>query len=283
MAMSPAPKTSFLTRIRKVTPEFHPSEKRLADAIVHFPGQLAGYTATEIAKLAGVSNATVTRFVRKIGYASFEEARQAVRAEQVAGTALFRVGGDGTPSQGLVARHLAQCHGNLEQSLATLDEAEIAGLVTAMVAARRLWVVGFRAGQGFARYLAWQVMQVRSDVATLPRDGETLAESLAGIGPGDCVIVFALRRPPRQLDQVLRHVTGCGADVALIGDLTELGAGPVRWTLPCSTTGAGALFDHVGVMAICGLLAAAAIERSGPAGRERLSAIEAIHDSLDEI
>ncbi len=282
-AMSPAPKTSFLTRIRKATPEFHPSEKRLADAIVHFPGQLAGYTATEIAKLAGVSNATVTRFVRKIGYASFEEARQAVRAEQVAGTALFRVGGDGPSSQGQVARHLAQCHGNLEQSLAALDDAQIAGLVSAMVDARRLWVVGFRAGQGFARYLAWQVMQVRGDVVTLPRDGETLAESLAGIGPGDCVIVFALRRPPRQLEPVLRQISGSGADVALIGDLADLRAIPGRWHLPCSTIGTGALFDHVGVMAICGLLASATIDRSGTTGRARLSAIETIHDSLDEI
>jgi DNA-binding MurR/RpiR family transcriptional regulator len=281
--MSPASRISFLSRIQKAAPEFHPSERRLAEAILHFPGQLASYTATEIARMAGVSNATVTRFIRKIGYASYEEARQAVRDEQSAGAALFRVHGDGTLPEGRVARHLETCRGNLDRSLAGIDDDAVSGLVSAMMDARRLSVVGFRAGQPFARYLAWQVMQVRPDVVTLPRDGETLAESLAGISAGDCVVVFALRRVPASLDPLLEVLAGTGAAVALVGDLAHLTALPARWHLPCSTAGAGALFDHAGVMAVCGLLAAAAIERSGPSGRERLSAIESIHDSLDEI
>lgn len=281
--MARTPKTSFITRIRAATPDLHPSEKRLAEAILNFPGQLAGYTATELAQMAGVSNATVTRFVRKIGYASFEEARQAVRAEQVAGTALFRVNRDDAPSDGVVARHLNGCHDNLDRSLAGLEDADLAALVTAMAMSRRLWVIGFRAGQSFARYLAWQVMQVRADVLTLPRDGETLAESLASVGAGDCVVVFALRRPPRPLMALIEEVAQSGAAMAVIGDLPGLETLPARWHLPCSTGGAGALFDHVGVMAICGLLASGTVERSGAGGRARLQAIENIHDSLDEL
>jgi DNA-binding MurR/RpiR family transcriptional regulator len=281
--MASVARTSFIARIRDATPNMHRSELRLAEAILHFPGQIASYTATELAQMAGVSNATVTRFVRKIGYASFEEARQAVRAEQAAGTALLRVDREGAPSDGQIARHLDQSHGNLERSLARLDEAEVGALVSAMIDADRLWLVGFRAGQAFARYLAWQVMQVRSNVFTLPRDGETLSESLAGIGKGDCVIVFALRRPPKQVDALLAVLGDTGAETALIGDLPGLEGMPARWRLPCSTAGAGPLFDHVGVMALCGLLASSAIERAGAAGRERLRVIENIHDSLDEL
>jgi DNA-binding MurR/RpiR family transcriptional regulator len=281
--MASAARTSFIARIRDATPNMHRSELRLAEAILHFPGQIASYTATELAQMAGVSNATVTRFVRKIGYASLVEARQAVRAEQAAGTALLRVDREGAPSDGQIARHLDQSHGNLEHSLARLDEAEVGALVSAMIDADRLWLVGFRAGQAFARYLAWQVMQVRSNVFTLPRDGETLSESLAGIGKGDCVIVFALRRPPKQVDALLAVLGDTGAETALIGDLPGLEGMPARWRLPCSTAGAGPLFDHVGVMALCGLLASSAIERAGAAGRERLRVIENIHDSLDEL
>jgi DNA-binding MurR/RpiR family transcriptional regulator len=281
--MAAAEKTSFLTRIRAALPGLHPSERQLAEAILSFPGQLASYTATELAQMAGVSNATVTRFVRRIGYASFEEARQAVRAEQSAGTALFRVNRGGDPPEGRIARHLDQGQRNMQDSLAALSETEIADLVACMASARRLRMIGFRAGQPFARYLAWQVMQVHADVATLPRDGETLAESLAGIGLGDCVIVFALRRPPRQIAALIRELSETGAATALIGDLPGLQALPARWHLPCATTGAGALFDHAGVMAICGLLASGLIEESGTAGRSRLSAIEKIHDALDEI
>lgn len=281
--MAAAEKTSFLTRIRAALPGLHPSERQLAEAILNFPGQLASYTATELAQMAGVSNATVTRFVRRIGYASFEEARQAVRAEQSAGTALFRMNRTGDTPEGRIARHLDQGHRNLADSLASLNESDLAELVATMTTARRLRMIGFRAGQPFARYLAWQTMQVHADVAALPRDGETLAESLAGIGPGDCVIVFALRRPHRQMTALIQELADSGAALALIGDLPGLQALPARWHLPCATTGAGALFDHVGVLAICGLLASALIEQGGTAGRSRLSAIERIHDALDEI
>lgn len=281
--MVAASQTSFLARIRNATPRLHPSELKLAEAIHRFPGQLASYTATELAQLSGVSNATVTRFVRKLGYGSFEEARQAVRAEQETGTALFRVDGEGTTRDGQVRRYLDVSHENLEQSVADLEDAELGELVSAMHEASHLWVIGFRAGQYFARYLAWQITQVRPNVLTLPRDGETLSESLASIGPDDCVILIALRRPPKQLAAVIDVVNGTGAQTALIGDLPGLAGMPARWTLPCSTTGAGALFDHVGVMALCGMLASAVIEESGVEGRDRLRAIEALHESLDEL
>lgn len=283
MAMSPAPKMSFVSRIREAMPDLHPTEARLAEAILHFPGQIASYTATELAQMSGVSNATVTRFVRKIGYGSFEEARQAVRAEQMAGAALLRVNRENGPADGLLARHLAQAHDNLDRSLGALDGKDIAGLVAAMAKAERLWLIGFRAGQSFARYLGWQVLQVRSDVIALPRDGETLAESLAAIGPRDCVIVFALRRPPRMLDAVVAQLAQTGAAIALVGDLAGLDRMPARWHLPCSTAGAGALFDHSGVMALCGVLASGTMDQAGVAGRKRLSMIESIHDSLDEL
>jgi DNA-binding MurR/RpiR family transcriptional regulator len=281
--MAAASRTSFIARIRDARPSLHRSELRLAEAILHFPGQIASYTATELAQIAGVSNATVTRFVRKIGYGSFEEARQAVRAEQAAGTALLRVEREGGPRDGQIARHLDRSHDNLERSLAPLDDAEIGALVETMLAAERLWVIGFRAGQPFARYLSWQIMQVRANVVTLPRDGETLSESLASIRPGDCAIVFALRRPPRQVDALLAVLGETGAQTALIGDLPGLEAMPARWRLSCSTAGAGPLFDHAGVMAIAGMLASNAIDRAGAAGRERLTAIENMHDSLDEL
>ena len=283
MDMPASSSTSFVARIRGAMPDLHRSEARLAETILNFPGQLASYTATELAQIAGVSNATVTRFVRKIGYASFEEARQAVRAEQSAGTALLRVDSDSAGAEGKLARYLERAHHNLDQTLGALDDAVIGEIATTMRAAPRLWLIGFRAGQPFARYIAWQVLQVRSDVAVLPRDGETLAESMAAIDPADCVIVMALRRPSRQLGTLLDQLARTQAQVALIGDLAGLETLPARWHLPCMTTGAGALFDHVGVMALSGMLASRVIEESGAAGRKRLSAIEGFHDSLDEL
>ncbi|MEO0383544.1 MAG: MurR/RpiR family transcriptional regulator [Pseudomonadota bacterium] len=273
---------SFLARIQAASDRLHPSERQLADAILNFPGQIASYSATELAGIAKVSNATVTRFVRKIGYASFDDARQAIRAEQISGVALFRGSGE-EPSNEKLANHIEQSRLNVEHSLRSLSEPDLQELISRMITAPRLWLIGFRAGQPFARYLGWQILQVKSEVTTLPRDGETLAESLAAIQEEDCVLLFALRRAPRVLKTLPDLLQDTKAHIALIGDVPNLEAMPARWHLPCQTSAAGPLFNHVGVMALCSLLASRLIEQAGADGRIRLRAIEDLHESLDEL
>lgn len=63
---------SFSLRIRAALPAMHPSEWRLAWVVLKLPGELANNSATDLPQLANVLNAMVTRFVRKIGYDSFE-------------------------------------------------------------------------------------------------------------------------------------------------------------------------------------------------------------------
>ena len=80
------PDQSFLARVRRKLPELHPAERRLGELVCDFPGELASYSASELAALAGVSNATVTRFVRRLGYKSYEDARRDARDEASSGS-----------------------------------------------------------------------------------------------------------------------------------------------------------------------------------------------------
>ena len=86
--MKPTEK-SFLTRVRDVMDELPPAEKRLGEFVCDFPGELASYSASELAALAHVSNATVTRFVQRLGYDTYEESRRHAREEKQTGSRLF--------------------------------------------------------------------------------------------------------------------------------------------------------------------------------------------------
>ncbi|MFX6230815.1 hypothetical protein ABTF44_22730, partial [Acinetobacter baumannii] len=46
-------------------------------------------TATELAESAQVSKATATRFFQKLGYASYDDARESARAALVGGSPLY--------------------------------------------------------------------------------------------------------------------------------------------------------------------------------------------------
>jgi DNA-binding MurR/RpiR family transcriptional regulator len=274
---------SFLTRIRAALPALHPSERRLAEVVLNFPGELASYSASELARLAHVSNATVTRFVRKVGYASFEEARQAAREGAQGGAALFRVVARDNAPEAALAAHLDQVRLNLDLTFGAIHQAQVDDLARAILEAPRVWVLGFRTAQAFAQYLGTQLRQVLPDVIILPGPGQTLAEALASIRPGDCVVVFALRRPVRGLPGIMMELKGAGARLAVIEDDALPDDGAATWRLRCHTAAPGPLFGHAAVLTLAHFLATRVVELAGPAGRRRLAAIEAVHENLGEL
>jgi DNA-binding MurR/RpiR family transcriptional regulator len=290
--MTPAMTGSYIARIRGALPTLHPSERRLADTILSFPGEIASYSATELAQLANVSNATVTRFVRRLGYENFDQARQAARATQQTGAAVFRVAASDQGPEAALMAQIVQGRQNVENSFAAISLAEIDALADAILQAGRVWIIGFRTARAFAVYLGAQIGQTIPNVTELPLAGQTLAESLTSIGTSDVVIVFALRRTVRQLPAVCRELRNSPARAALISDVPPQAGADMspfeaelspKWRLRVQTAAPGPLFNHAAVLTLCHILATRVLERSGPAGRKRLLAIESLHDSLDEI
>ncbi len=274
---------SFIARVRASLPDLHPSEHRLAEAVLNFPGDMAGYSASEIASLAGVSNATVSRFVRKIGYGSYEEARKAVRDEGRTGTALLRFAAGDKSGGTALASHLEQSRLNLEKTFEELDAGAVDELVKAMHSASRVWLAGFRAGYPLANYLSWQVCQVLTQVTLIPRPGETLAETAASFDPKDVLVLIALRRAPKHAASLVEAAIDAGTKIAFIGDIPKIEALQVSWRFRCATTSSGPLLNHTGVLAVCNMIAARIVERSGARGRNRLGRIEDIHDRFAEL
>jgi len=172
---------------------------------------------------------------------------------------------------------------NLDLTFGAIHQAQVDALAQALIDAPRVWIVGFRTAQAFAQYLGTQLRQVLPDVTVLPGPGQTLAEALASVRPGDCVVVFALRRPVRGLPGIIAELKGAGARLALIDDDALTDDGAATWRLRCHTAAPGPLFGHAAVLTLAHFLATRVVELAGPAGRRRLAAIEALHENLDEI
>lgn len=274
---------SFISRVRSSMADLHPTERRLAETLLSFPGDMAGYTATEVAKVAGVSNATVSRFVRKIGYASYEEARREVRDAGKTGAAVLRFGTADVDATQAISAHLDQSRRTLEQTYEELDISTVDDMVAALHTAPRVWLAGHRAGYPLASYLAWQIGQVLPSVRVIPKPGETLAETVASFSDRDVLILMGLRRSTKSAQALVDAALSTGAQVAVIGDVASLLATPVRWSFACSTASTGPLLNHTGVIAVCNLIAARTLELSGGNGRQRMERIEEFHDQLGEL
>jgi DNA-binding MurR/RpiR family transcriptional regulator len=274
---------SFVGRIRSQLNELPATERRLAEFVLDFPGDLASYTGAELANLADVSKATVSRFVRRLGYPNYEEARRHVRDEKRAGAALLLSGSANVSGLNALEAHAKQGALNLTSTFARLSDAQIDDIAKAIVKARQTLIFGFRSSQAFANYFRWQILQVLERVAALPAAGETVGEHLASIESGDVIVVFGLRRRVPQTDAILDYAAAAGAQSLYITDQQAPEHQGATWSINCDTAAPGPLDNHVAVLGLCGLLATKVLEHSGNRGRKRLSAIESAHDHMSEL
>jgi DNA-binding MurR/RpiR family transcriptional regulator len=279
----PVRKASFLGQVREALPSLHPAERRLGEFICDFPGELASYDAQELARLANVSKATVSRFVRRLGFENYDQARRLAREESQTGSRLFLSHPGDARNDDWLDADVRQSQENLAWTFRRIDKSDLDRLASALLDARKVWVIGFRSSHAFAVYLQWQLTQVIENIVAIPRGGETLGEHLAGIQKEDIVVIFALRRRLAATDLIIDSITRTGSNLALVTDEGADLRSDIGWHLRCQTLSSGPLFNHVSVMALCHQIVNRAIVLAAADGRSRLRAIETLNERLGEL
>ena len=271
---------SLVVRITDRLDALPATERRFAEGLLEFPGDLPTHTATELARKHQVSNATVTRLIRRLGYAGYNDARRQVRLEQQAGAPLVLRTHAPAEMQSL-QMHVDQWLNNLSGTFGPSTADTIERAAAAIAGAQTAYFAGFRANYCLASYFRWQVMRVRDRAVVMPGPGETLAEYAAAMTPQDVLVVLALRRTLRPSAALLRAAARIGLRTLCLTDADSRETGPATWLIRCHTHAAGALDSHVAVMAVMHRIANRVLELAGRAGRRRMSRIEAAHVALD--
>jgi DNA-binding MurR/RpiR family transcriptional regulator len=274
---------SFLYRVRQALPDLHPAERRLGEFVCDFPGELASYSAQELAGLAHVSKATVSRFIQRLGYENYEEARRHAREEKQTGSRLFLTGSAGTSATPSVKMHVDQGIANIEATFMAITDGQVDAVADALLNARKVWLIGYRSSQPFAAYMQWQLTQAIENIVAIPGAGQTMGEHLVSFREDDTVIVFGLRRRVLQMETLLEQIKKSRAKLLYITDEGAPFETGATWHFQCKTMASGSLFNHTSVMALCHILITRCLEKAASDGRTRLRHIEVLNDTLDEL
>jgi DNA-binding MurR/RpiR family transcriptional regulator len=272
---------SLVNRVHAAYAALPSGERKVADLVLDFPGELAAYTASELAGLAEVSNATVTRFFKRLGYDSFDEARRSARRAREWGSPLFLTS-KATESEP-IGSDLIKRFAEEDATFAALDPEVLNEATDALARAKRLFFLGFRNSSYAAGYARWQFVQFRSDVHMLTGGAESLAERIADLGPGDLLVLVGVRRLVAKLRRYAEAAHAAGADILLLTDPSaRITPAYARWTIICTVENPHVLDSYAGVMGILRLLVVETMHKLGRDGRERLQRIETLHESLGE-
>jgi DNA-binding MurR/RpiR family transcriptional regulator len=272
---------SIEQRIAEAASRLTPQEQRAADFILDHLADLAVYNATELARMSGVSKATVSRLFRTLGFADAQEVRDHVRELRGSGAPLGSAAS--APLGETLAAVAEQEARNLRTALASLAP-RLQPLAALLASAERVLVIGQRNGYPVALHLREQLAQSRQRVGLAPQPGQTVGEELAGLGAEDAVVIVGFRRRTAGFERMLDAANASGASTVLIADPSarRYAQRADHW-IECPNDSPGAFDSYAAAETVVSVLAAAVLAELQRDGRRRVAEIGALYASLGEL
>ena len=270
-------------RLRDHYAELTPQEQRVADFIFASIDDLMSYNSAELARLSGVSKATVSRLFKRLGYPSYRDMRDEMRTLRQSGMPLTD-SRDAVQGNTLLSRHYKQEMANLTQWINQIDGTQFGALIAALNQARQVRLLGFRNSYPVALHLRQQLIQVRAGVMIMPQPGQTLAEELVDLTAQDVVIFVAFRRRPRMAKAILMQLQSLGVQVLLICEPQAQTLIPLAtWHLAAPLDSVSAFDSYSSAMSLANLLSNALLHDMLASGRQRIHQISDLYNDLDEL
>jgi DNA-binding MurR/RpiR family transcriptional regulator len=212
----------FLQRIAARHPVLSPQMARLAAFVGERYPQAAFMSARSLAAAAGVSLATVVRFARVLGYPRFEALRAHIQERvnfDLTGVERLRtIPGRNRSAAALLRRIVEADFQSLRDLGRTFSEPQCERFVRALIAARRVTILGFRYVSPLATYFAYSLAKVRPDVQAVTRADSSLYDRIRLMSADDLLVAIAFARYPVDLLEVAAYARRLPLRLVVITD-----------------------------------------------------------------
>ena len=202
-------------RIRKIYQTLSKGQKRIANAVLYEYEAVSLMTAGRLGYKAGVSESTVVRFARVLGYESYSEFQSAV--EELAKSKL-------TPNQRIditkqrigksdVLESVMHSDMNkIRHTLETLDRSAFFSSIDSILAAKTIYIIGTRSSEPIARILYYNLSLIFDNVRFINASSTAeVLEQIFSIDENDALIAFSFPRYSSRVANAVKFAKSKGA------------------------------------------------------------------------
>jgi DNA-binding MurR/RpiR family transcriptional regulator len=177
----------------------------------------------DLAQAVGVSNSTVVRFAKSLGYKGFpefkreiqKEMRRKLRAADRMEETFAQLRGEENILAKLINRDIQL----LQETLQAVSYPDFHKAVELILGARKVFLIGLNASMALAYLLHFRLVRVKKDTHWIFLTGGTsLLEQLAFMESADVLISIDFLQVPREIQTALQHAKKIGVPILGITD-----------------------------------------------------------------
>lgn len=180
-------------------PSLSKGEKLVANYILGNYNEASLLSSTELAEKAGVSDTTVIRFARDLGFKGYLDFKKTLR-----GSAYTTIGMYDTlckmnidSDNEYVANYMLSAISDLQSFVQSLDYEQVSEIAKILLNANHVYIGGLGSDAVVAQYLFTYMRKMGFHLTLLVEEGQTLREHLLNITNNDALLMCSY---PRQFD-----------------------------------------------------------------------------------
>ena len=212
----------FMAVLQSAAASFSKGQRRIAQYIMEEYDKAAFMTAAKLGSTVGVSESTVVRFAVSLGfdgYPTMQKAMQEMVLNRLTSVQRLEVASDRMGNQDVVSMVLQSDMDKLRRTEESLSREDFQKAVDAIVAAKRVFIMGVRSAAPLANFLGYYLRYLSDNVQIVTASGSSeMFERIVGVNSDDAVIAFSFPRYSTATVKGARYCASAGATVIGLTD-----------------------------------------------------------------
>jgi len=199
------------------------AQRRLGHYLQNDSTALLDANVNELAKAVGVSNATVVRFAKSLGYKGFPELKRDIQREMRrklrAADRMEETFAQLRGEENILAKLINRDIELLQETVQAVSYPDFHKAIELILRAHKVFLIGLNASMALAYLLHFRLIRVKKDAHWIFLTGGTsLLEQLSFMQPDDVLIAIDFLQVPREIQTALQHAKKVGASILGITD-----------------------------------------------------------------
>ncbi len=190
-------KTELIFEIEKIIEKLPKRKRKLAAFLTQQWQEVPLISIQEIAKKAGVSTATVTRFARELNFEGFQEFKNHLKEEireKLSPVEKFKLVKENLKGRRSLLKVAEQDIKNINKLLTSIDENTFTEAIREIENARKIFTFGMGISSIFSRMFAYLLNQIEKEAHSLDEGDAPVEEKITSIKQDDLLVISSF--PP---------------------------------------------------------------------------------------